>query len=60
MNFRANLGPTPLAGQIQARENPCLDLLPCVLGKEWTDAAKLHFNLVEPLTTPCFTIAIDA
>ena len=50
----------PIVWQIQARQDPGLDLFPCVLGQEYSSIPKLRFDPVESLTPTSNSIAIDA
>ena len=60
MYFRANVGPTPVVGQVQTREYPGLDLLPGILRNENQAIAELRLDLIEPMTPPEDAVAIDA
>ena len=53
MNLCANVRPTPIMRQVQARENPSLDLFPSVLSQENPLTSELRLELVEPLSSLC-------
>ena len=55
----SDLGPTPLAREVQARESPCLQLFPCIF-RQKALSPKFHFNLIKPFATTDFAITVHA
>ena len=60
LNLGADFPPAPSTGQIQARQDPSLDLFPSVGGQRHGCGAAPQFQLVESVTPPYLAIAIDA
>ena len=60
VHLRANVRPTPAARQVQARENPCLKLLPGVFRQEVSTVPELFFDGVEPPAASPLVVPVDA
>ena len=60
MNLGADIRPAPFTGQIQARQDPRLDLFPGVYSQEYAIVFEFVFDLVESGTPPFPAITINA
>ena len=60
VHLRADVCPSPTVRQSQARENPCLKLLPGVFGQEASTVTEFYFDVIEPPASPPVAVTVDA
>ena len=60
ISLGADIRPTPFIGQIQARQDPRLDLFPGVFGQKLIGNAEFRFDLFESVTSSFPAIAVNA